>query len=93
MRLDLIITMRDTYINSNLDPLTKFSSSSRSTKFKDKFFFLSQVITKTILISKRIIRKKGYPFLHAVGKTMESDKNMIRFSQWKENHCRTNTKI
>ena len=35
MRFDLILTVRDIYINSNLNPLTKFtSSSSRSTKFK-----------------------------------------------------------
>ena len=27
--------MRDIYINSNLNSLTKFSSSSRSTEFKD----------------------------------------------------------
>ena len=36
MRLDLKFT-RDIYINSNLDPLTKFSTSSRSTKFKEHF--------------------------------------------------------
>ena len=35
MRLDLIFSMRDIYINSNLNPLTKFTSSSRSTDFKD----------------------------------------------------------
>ena len=35
VRLDLIFTMRDTYINSNLNPLIKFPSSSRSTEFKD----------------------------------------------------------
>ena len=31
-KLDLIFTMRDMYITSNLDPLTKFSSSSRNAK-------------------------------------------------------------
>ena len=35
VRLDLILSMRDIYINSNLNPLTNFTSSSRSTKFKD----------------------------------------------------------
>ena len=35
MRLDLILMMRDIYINSNLNPHTKLtSSSSRSTQFK-----------------------------------------------------------
>ena len=35
MRLDLILTMRDIYINPNLNPLTKFTGKSRSTQFKD----------------------------------------------------------
>ena len=34
VRLDLILTMRDIYINSNLNPLTKFTSS-RSVRHKD----------------------------------------------------------
>ena len=35
MKFDLILTMRDLYINSNLNPLTKLTSSSRSTRLKD----------------------------------------------------------
>ena len=37
MRLDLILTMRYIYISFNLNPLMAFTSSSRSTKFKDIF--------------------------------------------------------
>ena len=56
MRLDLIFSMRDIYINSNLNPLTKFTSSKRSTKFKDILpWNVSQMITKTIPISTRIV--------------------------------------
>ena len=33
-RLDLILIMRDIFINSNLNPLTKITGSSRSTEFK-----------------------------------------------------------
>ena len=56
MRLDLIFSMRDIYINSNLNALTKFTSSSRSTKFKDILpWNISQMITKTIPISTRIV--------------------------------------
>ena len=33
--LGLLFTMRDIYINSNLNPLTKFTTSSRNTEFKD----------------------------------------------------------
>ena len=34
MRFNLISTIRDIYINSNLDPLKRFGTSSRSTTFK-----------------------------------------------------------
>ena len=35
VRLNLILSVMDIYINSNLNPPTKFTSSSRNTKFKD----------------------------------------------------------
>ena len=35
MKLDLIFTLRDIFINSSLNPLRKFTSSNRSTEFKD----------------------------------------------------------
>ena len=51
-----ILTMRDININSNLNSLTKFTSSSRSTDFKDIFpWNISQIIMKTVPISTRII--------------------------------------
>ena len=56
VRLDLIFSMRDIYINSNLNPLTKFASRSRSTEFKDIFpWKISQMITKTIPITTSIV--------------------------------------
>ena len=56
MRLDLIFSVRDIYINSNPNPLTKFFSSSRSTKLKDILTWnIFQMIMKTILISTRIV--------------------------------------
>ena len=55
MRLDLIFSMR-IYINSNLNPLTKFTSSSRSTEFEDILIWnISQMIMKTDPISVRIV--------------------------------------
>ena len=67
MRLDLIFSMRDIYINSNLNPLIKFTSSSRSTEFKDILpWNISQMITKDIPISMRIVisytLKEDIPF-------------------------------
>ena len=56
MRLDLVFSMRDIYMNSNLNPLTKFTSSSRSTKLKDILpWNISQIIMKTIPVSTRIV--------------------------------------
>ena len=77
MRLNLILTMRDIYINSNLNPLTKFTSSSRSTEFKDILpWNISQMITKTIPISTRIViiyaMKQGILF-EFIGKSMETE--------------------
>ena len=56
VRLDLIFSMRDIYIISSLNPLTKFTSISISTELKDILLWtISQMITKTILISTRIV--------------------------------------
>ena len=56
MKLDLIPSMRDIYINTNLNPLAKFMARSRSTEFKDTLTWsISQMITKTIPISMRIV--------------------------------------
>ena len=56
MRLALILMVRDMYINSNMNPLTKFTSSSRSTGFNDILpWNISQMITKTVPISTRIV--------------------------------------
>ena len=56
MRLDLILTIRDIYINVNLSPLTKFTSSSRSTEFKDILpWKISHMIIKMIPIGTRIV--------------------------------------
>ena len=56
VRLDLIFSMRGIYINSNLNPLAAFASSSRSTKAKDILpWNISQMIRKTVQIRTRIV--------------------------------------
>ena len=96
LRLDLTLSMRDIYINSNLNPLTKFNSSSRSTKFKVILpCNISQMITKTISISTRTVvsnaMKQGTTLWIKCKGNEDWDNNMIRISQWRESHCRTNT--
>ena len=49
VRLDLILSMRDIHINSNLNPLTKFTRSSRSNDFKHIIpWNISHMVAKTI---------------------------------------------
>ena len=55
VRLDLILTMRDIYINCKLNPLTKITSSSKRTQFKDILHVTSLKWSKTIPISTRIV--------------------------------------
>ena len=67
--------MRDTYINSNMNHLKKFSSSSRSTEFK--VILPWNVITKTVPISTRIVISDTMKRCRAsrcelVGKSMET---------------------
>ena len=98
VRLDLILMMRDIYISSNLNPLTKFTSNSRGTEFKDIFpWNISQMITRTVPFSTRIVinyvMKWGIQFLVYWKVSGNWDNNMIRISQWRESHTRTNTSI
>ena len=54
------LDVRDIYINSNLNPFTKVTSSSRSTKFRGILpWNISQMIMKTIPISTRIVMSYG----------------------------------
>ena len=88
--------MKNIYINSNLNRLTKLTSSRRSIEFKDILpWNISQMIKKTISIRMRTVisnaMKRGFP-LWIWSKLNENwDSNMIIISQWKENHCRTIT--
>ena len=50
VRFDLILTIKDIYINSNLNPFTKFTRNSRNTEFN-----ISQTIPKTVPISTKIV--------------------------------------
>ena len=68
----MILLMRDVYINSNLNPLTKFTSSNRSTEFEDILIWdISPMIMKTVPIRVRIVisnaMKQGIS-----GKSMET---------------------
>ena len=91
---ELILTMRDICINSNLDSLTKFTSSSGNTQFKAILpWNISEMITKTIPISSRIVNLCN-EMKHPVLSLLESHQKLrqhIRISQWTEPHCRINT--
>ena len=102
MRLDLIFTSRDIHINCNLDSLTKFSCSSRSTKFKDILpWNISKMIMKTVPISMRIVVscavKSGILFWtwrKVNGNWTNCDQNFYDQNFLMErNHCRTKTGV
>ena len=93
VRLDLIFKIRDRYVNSNLNPLATFTSSSRSTKFKDiPPWNISHMITEVIPVSMRIVisyamMKWGIPLWHWRKVNGNWDSN-IRICQWRESHFR-----
>ena len=98
LRLDLILAMRDIYINSNLNPLIKLTSSRRSSEFEEiPPWNISQMITKAVPISTRIVisyaMKWGIPFWVWWKVNGNWDNKMIKISQWRESHCETNTSI
>ena len=97
LKLQLILLIRDIYINSSLKALKKFISCSRSREFKDILpQNISQIITKTIPFSTRIVKsnamKQGNQ-LWIWWKVNRNWDNMIRISQWMESEYRTNTSI
>ena len=70
----------------NLNPLTKFTSSSRSTEFKDILpWNISEMITNTILINTRIVisyaMRQAIPLWVCWKVNGNWDNNMIRASQ------------
>ena len=85
------------YINCNLNPLTKFNSSSIITKLKDILpWSVSQMIMNIILMNTRIVisctMKQGIPFWFWWEVSGNWDNNLIRISQRRESHCRRNTR-
>ena len=83
--LDVIFTLRDIYINSNLNTLTKVTSSRRSTEFKEVFLWsISQMTTKTVPISTRIVisyvMKRNIPFWVWKKQIGNWDNSLIRIS-------------
>ena len=86
------INIIDTNINFSLKSLTKFTSSSRGTEFKDILpWNFSQTITEPIPISKIIVisytMKQGILFWAYWNVNGNWDNNLIRIFQWRESHC------
>ena len=97
-RFDLIFSMRDIHNNSNLKTLIKFTSTGRSTEFKNILpCNISQLTTKSIPISARIVisyaMKQSIPFWAWRKANGNWDNNMIKISQLRESHFGTNTSV
>ena len=85
----LIFTMGNIYINSNLNPFTKFTRSSRNTEFKAVFSWkISEVIMKTVPISKGMVISHVMEWVISYwvwGKVNGNWANqMIRILQWRQ---------
>ena len=97
LRLDLVLLMRDIYISSNLKPLTKLTSSSKSSEFNNISSHGISLIKKTIPISTRTVisyaMKWGISLWIWWKVNGKWDNNVIRISQWRESHRRVNTSI
>ena len=94
VRFDVILRMIDIYINSNLNPLTKFTSSSRSTEFKYILpWNIPQMFTRTIPISLRISYTMKWGILFWVYWKVNGNwyNNMIWISQYRGSNYITNT--
>ena len=94
----LILTMRDIYIHSNLNPLTKFPSRSRSFWFKYIFpWNISQTIMKTVPISTRIViryaMKRGILFWIFWEVNGNWENNNQNFPMKGERLCGTDTSV
>ena len=81
--------MRDINVNSNLNALTKFTSSSWNTESKDILpWNISQMITRTVPITTRIVTsyvmKQGILFWVWWKVNGKWDNHMIRIYQWRE---------
>ena len=78
------------HINSDLNPLTKFTIKGRSTEFKNILpWNISLMIMKTIPINTRIVishmMKQGVLFWVYWKINGNWDNNMIRITQWRRN--------
>ena len=96
--LDTYDEMKDIYVNSKVNPPTKFTSSTRRTEFKDICAWnIYQMTPKTVPISMRkiisYVMKQGIPFPVCWKVNENWDNIMIRTSIWWESHYRTNTSI
>ena len=95
VRLGLIFTMKGIYINSNMNPLSKFTSSSRSTKCKENLSHLSNDHKdgpNQHKNSHELCKERSSHFW-VWQKLKENWDNMIRISKWRESYCRTHTSI
>ena len=93
VRLDLILMIRDMYINPNWthSQSSLVAAEAPSLKISSQWN-ISQMITKTVQISTRIfifyVMKRGIQVWVWWKVNGNWDKNMIRISQWRESHCR-----
>ena len=96
VKFDLIFMMRDIYINSNVTPLPKLTSSSRSTEFKDTppTEHLSndhKDHPNQHENSHKSHNETGYPVLSLLESQWKLTEQHDQNFQWRKSHCRANS--
>ena len=96
VRLDLIFCMRDIYINFNLN-IQNSPAATEAPSLKISSHGISLKWSRSISISTKIVisyaMKRGVPLWIWWKVNGNWDSNMIRISQWRESHCRTNLSV
>ena len=91
---NLILMISDIYINSNLNPLKKFTSSSKSTKFKvTSHGYISNDYEDHATQHENNHQLRCNPFWVWRKFNGNWDNNLIRISKCRESHCRINTSV
>ena len=100
VRFELILTVGDININSNLNSVIKFTSGSRSTEFKDISPPPMEHLTNNHKDhpnhrknSHKLCVETDILFWVYWKVNGNWDNSIVRISQWSKSHCRTNTSV
>ena len=97
VRFDLILTMRDIYINSSWTNSQNLLATADALSLKnvpmENLSNNHKDCPNQYDNSHKLYNKSGHPAFSLIESQWKLTNNMIRIFQWKETHCRTNTSV